>query len=201
MPEVVPTAIELHKKSRVLSIAFSDGKEFELPCEYLRVFSRAAEHLVLEDPVFGKEEVNIVKIEPQGSYALRLYFDDGHDTGIYSFETLYQLGLSRADNWQAYLDRLKEIDQGREPDNETSVINVAVSLGDWLADDLGIDELTIELKEGTNTVADALDLLRQRPGRWSELLQEDKVDLEVEYEEVYPDSPLDDWDELHIIPK
>ncbi|HKK06545.1 MAG TPA: DUF971 domain-containing protein [Gammaproteobacteria bacterium] len=107
-----PTEINLHQKSRVLEIAFDDGRRFELPCEYLRVYSPSAEvrghgpgQEVLQ---LGKEDVNITKIEPVGVYAVQLHFDDGHDTGIYSWETLYQLGVDKDRMWAEYLERLKE---------------------------------------------------------------------------------------------
>ncbi|OQX31797.1 MAG: hypothetical protein B0D96_00430 [Candidatus Sedimenticola endophacoides] len=101
-PERVPVEINLHSKSRVLCIEFSDGSRFELPCEYLRVFSKAKEVRTSGAPVTGKEEVNITAIEPQGQYAVRLLFDDGHDTGIYSWDTLYELGVKHEQNWSVY---------------------------------------------------------------------------------------------------
>ncbi len=111
-----PTDIKLHQKSRVLEIKFDDGSEFSLPCEYLRVYSPSAEvqghgpgQEVLQ---VGKENVNIEQIEPVGTYAVCLHFDDGHNTGIYSWDTLYRLGKNQASEWQRYLDRLKEA--GRE---------------------------------------------------------------------------------------
>ena len=102
-----PTEINLHRKSRLLNIRFSDGQSFSLPCEYLRVNSQAAEVISRHVPESGKEDVNIDRIEPQGSYAVRIVFDDGHDTRIYSWETLYELGLNQEKNWQQYLDRLE----------------------------------------------------------------------------------------------
>jgi DUF971 family protein len=106
-----PTDINLHQKSRVLEISFEDGKTFSLPCEYLRVYSPSAEvrghgpgQEVLQ---IGKENVNIEKIEPVGNYAIQLHFDDGHRTGIYSWETLYTLGAEYDALWQEYLERLK----------------------------------------------------------------------------------------------
>jgi DUF971 family protein len=105
-----PTEINLHKKSRSLEVSFEDGASFNMPCEYLRVYSPSAEvqghgpgQGVLQT---GKENVNIVEIQPVGNYAVVLVFDDGHDTGIYSWETLYQLGSNYEKNWQDYLDRL-----------------------------------------------------------------------------------------------
>jgi DUF971 family protein/molybdopterin converting factor small subunit len=112
----IPTDISLHAKSRLLSITFDDGKTFELPCEYLRVFSKAAEVRTSGQPVTGKEGINIERIEPQGQYAVRLVFDDGHDTGIYSWDTLYDLGVNKAANWADYLDRVERMGyQRKEP--------------------------------------------------------------------------------------
>ena len=106
-----PTDINLHQKSRVLEISFEDGNTFSLPCEFLRVYSPSAEvrghgpgQEVLQ---VGKEDVNIEKIEPVGNYAIQLHFDDGHSTGIYSWETLYTMGVNYDGLWQEYLDRLK----------------------------------------------------------------------------------------------
>lgn len=108
----IPTEINLHKKSRILEITFADGAHFELPCEYLRVYSPSAEvqghgpgQGVLQ---VGKENVNIEAIEPVGNYAVTLFFDDGHDTGIYSWETLYKLGTNQEQYWRDYLRKLEE---------------------------------------------------------------------------------------------
>ena len=113
-----PTDINLHQKSRVLEISFEDGKTFSLPCEYLRVYSPSAEvrgHGPGQELLqVGKENVNIEKIEPVGNYAIQLYFDDGHSTGIYSWETLYTLGADYDALWQEYLERLKEAGHQRK---------------------------------------------------------------------------------------
>jgi len=79
---ISPTEINLHQKSRLLEIAYSDGFRFNYPCEYLRVFSTAAEVKVMNKPVHGKQRVNISMLDPQGTYALKITFDDGHDTGV-----------------------------------------------------------------------------------------------------------------------
>ncbi|MEJ2060297.1 MAG: DUF971 domain-containing protein [Gammaproteobacteria bacterium] len=107
-----PTEIHLHQKSRVLELAYEDGTRFKLPCEYLRVFSPSAEvrghgpgQEVLQ---LGKEDVNITGVEPVGNYAVKLVFSDGHDTGIYDWNYLYELGVTQDEKWQAYLDRLAE---------------------------------------------------------------------------------------------
>lgn len=114
-----PTDIKLHQKSRILEIAFDDGSHFKLPCEYLRVYSPSAEvrghgpgQGVLQ---VGKENVNIEKIEPVGQYAICLHFDDGHSTGIYSWEWLYQLGMDQEQLWKEYLERLEKAGYQRKP--------------------------------------------------------------------------------------
>ncbi len=105
-----PTEIRLHQASRQLEIAFDDGAHFRLPCEFLRVYSPSAEvrghgpgQEVLQ---VGKEDVNIINIEPVGQYAVRLVFSDGHDTGLYSWDYLYDLGARQDELWQTYLARL-----------------------------------------------------------------------------------------------
>jgi DUF971 family protein len=107
-----PTDIKLRTVSRLLEVAFEDGSRFELTFEYLRVFSPSAEvkghgggEGVLQ---VGKQNVGITAIEPVGNYALRLNFDDGHDTGLYSWSLLYELGVNRQTNWARYLERCAE---------------------------------------------------------------------------------------------
>ena len=106
-----PTEIKLHKASHILEISFDTGETFNLPTEYLRVYSPSAEvqghgpgQEVLQ---IGKQDVNIDKIEQVGNYAIQLFFDDNHDTGIYSWQTLYDLGKNQEQYWQDYLERLK----------------------------------------------------------------------------------------------
>ncbi len=114
-----PTDIVLHQQSRVLEVAFDDGSRFELPCEYLRVFSPSAEvrghgpgQEVLQA---GKRDVSITAVEPVGVYAVKLVFTDGHDTGIYSWDYLHELGTRRESNWKTYLARLGEAGKSRAP--------------------------------------------------------------------------------------
>ncbi len=108
----IPTEIKLHQKSAVLEVSFDDGSRFQLPCEYLRVYSPSAEvrgHGPGQETLqFGKENVNITGIRPVGSYAVALIFSDGHDTGIYTWEYLYDLGVHQRELWGEYLRRLRE---------------------------------------------------------------------------------------------
>jgi DUF971 family protein len=115
----IPTEIKLHQKSRVLEVSFSDGSRFELPYEFLRVYSPSAEvrghgpgQEVLQ---IGKKEVDIVNLEPVGSYAVQPHFSDGHSTGIYSWDYLYEIGVNHASLWQVYLKRLEAAGARREP--------------------------------------------------------------------------------------
>jgi DUF971 family protein len=107
-----PTEIKLRTQSRILEVRFDDGSCFELPFEYLRVFSPSAEvkghgggEGVLQT---GKEEVGIGGIDPVGNYALRINFSDGHNTGLYSFSLLHELGVDFRANWARYLERCAE---------------------------------------------------------------------------------------------
>lgn len=200
MSDLYPTEINLHRKSRLLGIAFSDGRRFALPCEYLRVYSKAADHTALRDPVVGKERVGIDRIEPQGQYALRLFFDDGHDTGIYAFTTLYDLGLNQAENWAAYLRCLQQLGLRRR-DADCGEITVKVLIFAWLAQLLASDSETVQLSQGRYTVADALAALRAQPGRWGEFIQDDRVRVTVNRQFAELFTRLEDGDELAIVPK
>jgi DUF971 family protein len=118
MIERVPTGITLHQKSRVLEIAFADGRVFRLPFEFLRVYSPSAEvrghgpgQEVLQ---VGKREVDILSLEPVGSYAVQPQFSDGHHTGIYSWDYLYELGENQSSLWEKYLQKLAAAGASRE---------------------------------------------------------------------------------------
>ena len=111
MSEQVATSIILHQKSRVMEITFSDGRSFRLPYELLRVYSPSAEvrghgpgQEVLQS---GKRAVEIRSLEPVGSYAVQPQFSDGHNTGIYSWDYLYELGENQDELWSQYLAKLK----------------------------------------------------------------------------------------------
>jgi DUF971 family protein len=118
-PKRWPTELRLAKDRRILAITFDDGSRFELPAEYLRVMSPSAEvqgHSPSErKTVPGKRNVEILAVEPVGNYAVKLRFDDLHDTGIYGWEYLYELGRDQADRWQNYLAELDAKGLSREP--------------------------------------------------------------------------------------
>jgi DUF971 family protein len=113
-----PTEITLHQKSQLLEITFADGKSFRFPSEFLRVYSPSAEvrghgpgQEVLQA---GKKDVQILAVEPVGHYAVQLRFSDGHDTGIYSWDLLYDYGLRQEPMWQQYLKRLAQAGASRD---------------------------------------------------------------------------------------
>ena len=115
-----PTGIKFVRETRVLQVRYADGTLYALPAEYLRVFSPSAEVRGhgLEEPVLvpGKREVSIREIKPVGRYAVRLVFDDGHDTGLYSWEVLSALGSEQQTHWARYLERLAAHGMSRERD-------------------------------------------------------------------------------------
>jgi DUF971 family protein len=115
-----PVEIKLHQKSAILEVSFADGRAFRLPAEFLRVYSPSAEvrghgpgQEVLQT---GKRDVAIQAVEPVGNYAVQLRFSDGHDTGIYSWELLYDYGLRQESMWRNYLERMEQAGATRGPE-------------------------------------------------------------------------------------
>jgi len=103
----IPTDLTLHRERRSLTLRYADGSEHDLPCEYLRVYAPSADVSGLEPKlVVYKEQVNIERLEPVGAYAVRIWFDDGHKSGVYSWAYLHDLGEHRDRYWQDYLQRL-----------------------------------------------------------------------------------------------
>ncbi|MCE8020801.1 DUF971 domain-containing protein [Halomonas sp. MCCC 1A11036] len=119
MTAPIPSKIHYHKKTRELELTYTDGESHRLPVEYLRVYSPSAEvrghhpsQAVLQ---VGKKDVGLKNIEPVGRYAVKLAFDDGHDSGIYSWEYLFELIENREAYWADYLERLEKAGSSREP--------------------------------------------------------------------------------------
>jgi DUF971 family protein len=114
-----PTELRLAKDRRSLRVSFEDGTAFDLPAEYLRVMSPSAEvqgHSPSErKTVPGKRDVQILAVDPVGNYAVKLRFDDMHDTGIYGWEYLHELGAKRDDKWREYLAELETKGLSRDP--------------------------------------------------------------------------------------
>ena len=130
----IPTEIKLHQKSRILEVSFEGGERFELSYEFLRVFTPSAEarghgpgQEVLQ---VGKRDVAIDRVEAVGNYAIRPVFSDGHDSGLYSWDLLYNLGLNRDQLWQAYLNRLEKEDASRDSADRPAVASAGAH-GAW----------------------------------------------------------------------
>ena len=121
-----PSEIRLHRRSRELALSYKDGTQLKIPLELLRVFSPSAEvrgHSAEERKlVTGKKYVNVDSIERVGNYAVKIVFDDGHDTGIYSWDYLREVGEQQAEYWRRYLDDLKISNASRLP---------AIAVGQW----------------------------------------------------------------------
>lgn len=200
----IPTEINLHRKSRLLNIAFSDGKTFSLPCEYLRVHSHAAEVTSRRMPETGKENVNIDRIEPQGTYAIRIAFDDGHDTGIYSWETLYDLGVNQEEYWQTYLDRLAAAGYDRSgarlagaPETERTI---TVLYFNYLANKMRKESEEVTPPDTVATVEQLLAWLRRVKGDRGYLFADETVRVTVNKQFAEPFTKLDPGDEVAIVP-
>ncbi len=117
MHNPLPSKIKLRKASRTLELAYADGLEASLPAEFLRVHSPSAQVRGHGQPVLqvGKQRVALVGVEQVGNYALKLVFDDGHDSGIFTWVYLYKLATEQAVIWQEYLDQLKAAGVSRDP--------------------------------------------------------------------------------------
>ena len=116
---MIPTEVNVHKQSATLELKYQDGTLHILTAEYLRVYSPSAEvqghgpgQSVLQH---GKRDVQFLDLEPQGNYAIKIVFSDGHDSGIFSWEYLYQLGAHQVENWADYLQQLEAVGKSRAP--------------------------------------------------------------------------------------
>ena len=130
---ITPTEITLHQQSHALEIAFDDGARYRLPYEFLRVFSPSAEvrghgpgQEVLQ---VGKKNIGVNGVEPVGTYALKILFDDGHDNGLYTWEYLQELGKYQEGMWQDYLAKMESQGASREPSLQPPVVDAPKSCG------------------------------------------------------------------------
>jgi len=194
-----PTDINLHSKSRILSIAFDDGTTFELPYEYLRVFSKAAEVRTMNRPVTGKEEVNVERVEPQGQYAVRIVFDDGHDTGIYSWDTLYNLGVNQEKNWERYLSALDSIGYRRQ-NTGSAEKRIKVLYFAWMVKKMRKETEELVIPPSVTDVDTLLVWLgRRKPGA-GPLFDKERVRVTLNKQFTEGFSKLHDGDEVGLVP-
>lgn len=198
-----PTEIKLHQKSQLLEISFASGENFKYPCEYLRTHAKSAEIETSDTPVSGKADVNIEKIEPQGNYALRLYFDDGYDSGIFSWETLYELGTDYDTLWAQYLSKLEKFGLKREPGDKATDGQATVQLMFFMTNMLKVTKKETEqlqLPGSIRSVEKLLKLLRMRGEGWEKMFADDAVQITVNKQFAELFTKLDDGDEIAFVP-
>lgn len=204
--QVIPVEIKLHQKSHVLSIEFSDGLSFNFPVEYLRVNSPAAEVRTQQKPVIAPANINIDRLEPQGSYAIRIIFDDGHDTGIYSWETFYNLGVNQEKNWQDYLDKLAAAGLSRDAKAATDATTgseknqYTVLYFAYLAEKMRTEAEEVTPPQDINTVESFMNWLRRMKREKGYLLADDAVRVTVNKQFTEAFTRLDSGDEIAIVP-
>ena len=202
----IPTQIHLKQKSRLLELVFDDGSRFELPCEYLRVFSPSAEVRAAwnrGELVAGKETVNITRISPVGSYAVQLVFDDGHDSGIYSWKTLYELGMDYERNWSRYLADLEAAGLqrgGSAPAPAAGPRKVRLLYFVTLPEQLGREREETVLPVNVGDVGKLLEWLRRRGAAWDRALGTVALKITVNKQFAQADTPIHDGDEIAIVP-
>jgi len=198
-----PTEIKLHQKSQLLEISFANGENFKLPSEYLRTHAKSAEIEASEKPVAGKTDVILEKIEPQGNYALRLYFDDGYDAGIFSWDTFYELGSEYETNWAEYLAQLKKYELKREPANKTTEGEATIRLMFFMTNMLKVTKKETEelpLPGSIRDVEKLLKLLRMRGEDWNRMFADNAVQITVNKQFAELFTKLEDGDEVAFVP-
>lgn len=196
----IPEELKLDRQARELHVRFDDGAQFVLPCEYLRVFSPSADAKTARargDLIIGKQSVNIERIEPYGTYAVRLYFSDGHDTGIYSWESLYQLGQDYQKNWQQYLADLEQRNLSAAEGGERVVTLLLFAA---LAEELEMERVDVALPGETATVAEFLYWLRQQGDDWHEAIDPRLLTVTVNQQFAEPTTRLHDGDKVSLTP-
>ena len=201
--EHTPTEIKLHQKSKILEISFASGKNFKYPCEYLRTHAKSAEIEMSDVPVAHKADVNIEKIEPQGNYGLRLFFDDGYDTGIFSWDTFYKLGQNYEDKWAAYLQALEQHGLSRESGAKSKDGKIRIKLMYFMTNMLKVTKKEteeLELPESINDVQKLLKLLRFKGKDWETMFADDAVQVTVNKQFAELFTTLEDGDEVAFVP-
>jgi DUF971 family protein/molybdopterin converting factor small subunit len=198
---ITPTGISLHQKSRLLEITFSDEFRFNYPYEYLRVLGNGVPDL--DDPVHGKDGVDITHIEPLGTEALRLEFSDGY-TGNYSWSLMHQLGVNYRQNWRAYLDALQAQGLTRGAGRAAGAhgrVSIRLLYFIQLAKLAGKDGETIQIPASVTSVEDLLAWLGKRGVEWAEACAMDKVQVTVNKHFAEPFTRVEHGDEVAIVPR
>lgn len=196
----IPSEIKLHQRTRTLELTFNDGSHFLLPAEYLRVYSPAPESQAARDRgemVTGREDVSITRITPVGNRAIRLSFNDGHDQGVYYWQTLYELGNRQEENWQAYLTWLdgKGYERKTQGGGQIKILYFGK-----LVERLGRGAEDVEIPATVTDVGALLAWLRKRGGDWDRHLKSEGVTVTVNREFAQSDTSIRSEDEVAIVP-
>ena len=197
---VTPTAIKLHSKSRLLEIAYADDAHFMYPCEYLRVRAPAAAGQGSDKPVHGKRLVGITHIEPQGTAALHLDFDDEFSCS-YTWEDLHVLGADYERNWVDYLQTLRDHGLDRGDGGTAGNAHIKLLYFIQLAKLTGRDEEEVDLPDTVTHVESLLAWLGGRRPGWQESFASDKVQVTVNRHFAEPYTLIEDGDEVAIVPR
>jgi len=197
---LTPTAIKLHRKSRLLEIAFSDDTRYLYPCEYLRVLAPATAGQGSHEPVHGKRMVVITHIEPQGTAALQLDFDDGFSCS-YAWDHLHALGADYERNWTDYLQALQDHGLDRGAGDTDGKVRIKLLYFIQLAKLAGRDEEEVELPDTVTHVESLLTWLGSRKPGWQESFEPGKVQVTVNRHFAEPYTLVEDGDEVAIVPR
>ncbi len=199
-----PTEIKLHQKSRLLEISFDSGENFKLSCEYLRTHAKSAEIETSDIPVAGKADVNIEKIEQQGTYALRLYFDDGYSTGIFSWDTLFDLGKNHDEYWKKYLEELEKHNLKRQAGEKSENGKIKITVLYFMTNLLKVtrrESEELEIPDTIDTVEKLMKLLSVRGDDWKKFFGEEGT-LQFTINRQFAESftKLENGDEVGFVP-
>ena len=155
----------------------------------------------MNTPVTGKEQVNITSIEPQGQYAVRLIFDDGHDTGIYSWSTLYDLGQRYRENWNGYLEKLTNMGFSRQSDVAAPEFKrIRMLYFTYLVKKLRRESEELQLPATISDVRNLVDWLRKRDPNLAHLYRDGSIRITINKQFSKPFTRIDDGDEVALIP-
>ncbi len=203
MTSLTSIAINLHEKSRLLEVQFSNNFSFNYPCEYLRVFSPASgsgSNDVSDQLIAGKANVNITEIHPQGEDSIRLVFDDGFQA-IYSWDVLHQLGQFYEDNWTAYLQKLENNNMSRgELATDNSIRTIKIYYFIELVKISKQDTESVEIPSHVKDIKSLLVWLQERGDKWAKWFQIDRVQVTINKHFSEALTPIVDGDEIAIVP-
>lgn len=204
----IPTEIALQQNKRLLKITFDDDSTFKMPSRYLRVYSPAAEARIARDrgdEIVTPEEVSIEQIEPVGSYAVRLVFSDGHETGVYSWKTLYELGKDLPQNWPLQKPETPEAnDEAGQLEIDDKDISkwrtINILYFGVLVDQIERDREEVKIPPSVTTIQTLIDWLAKRGTYWETAIKKNPVKATINRQFAESSSKIIDGDEVAFVP-